>query len=472
MSIPNLNSSESNRFNDTSLDLPIPLTSLDNNVQKLAAETSLSSAESELHLHYKNIILYSSSSSSSSPSTPSSPALTLPFSFGGFYSSRPSLVRYSSTLPLRDEEEQREVLQTVIHKPKVIEMVETAIKSNQIVKMSLALIYSEGDAKENDDPLDELTELYVVPEREIEGKGLASHTLLLSNNVKLGIGLEKTVIKVAYLANGKLAYGAFALKKPHMPEDPLNPPNATSAEFRICDILKRSISSDDLVNFSVPKKVLRLATNEEGCFTEFCNGGSLEKLLDLRMSNARPWSVEEAEKITLQMAKAVKILHSVNIVHRDLKPDNWLINLNDEGEIEQIKLSDFGQASLIGSEQVNYDLVPIDYYPWEALENSSLRFSPAVDVFQMGIVFYQIYSSSLDLPFEWAKDVGMESERPAYRAKRQDPDSWPKFSAIPPPLQELIKAMIDPDPAKRPSMQTVYEQLQKLRSLPSRPLTT
>lgn len=368
-----------------------------------------------------------------------------------------------SSFPLRNEQEQTEILQTVIHTPKVIEMVNTALKSNQIVKMSLAVIYSDGEAKDHDDNLNRLSELYVVPEREIESKGLASHTILLSNNVKLGSGLEKTVIKVAYLSNGKLTYAAFALKKPHMPEDLLTSQNVKSVEFRICDVLKQSVSSDDLINFSVPKRVLRLTTNEEGYFTEFCNGGSLDRILGLRLNSARPWSVAEAEKIALQMAKTVRILHSAQIVHRDLKPDNWLINVNDGGEIEQIKLSDFGQASLMNSEQVNYELVPIDYYPWEALENSNLRFVPAVDVFQMGIVFYQIYSSSLELPFHWGRDVGSDiGKRSAYRARRQDPDSWPKFSEIPVATQQLIKTMIDPDSAKRPSMELVCQQLEKM----------
>lgn len=368
-----------------------------------------------------------------------------------------------SSFPLRDEKEQTEILQTVIHTPKVIEMVNTALRSNQIVKMSLATIYSGEGAKEQDDNLNSLSELYVVPEREIESKGLASHTILLSNNVKLGSGLEKTVIKVAYLSNGKLTYAAFASKKPHMLEDPLTPHNVKSVEFRICDVLKQSISSDDLINFSVPKRVLRLTTNEEGCFTEFCNGGGLDRILGLRLNSARPWSVAEAEKIALQMAKTVRILHSAHIVHRDLKPDNWLINVSDGGEIEQIKLSDFGQASLMDSERVNYDLIPIDYFPWEALENNNLKFSPAVDVFQLGLVFYQIYTSSLELPFQWGRDVGSDPEkRPAYRAKRQDPDSWPKFSEIPVATQQLIKAMIDPDPIKRPSMELVCQQLEKM----------
>ena len=65
---------------------------------------------------------------------------------------------------------------------------------------------------------------------------------------------------------------------------------------------------------------------------EFCNGGTLDKLLK------KEGKLQEAKAMSIfrQILDAFKVLHKSRIMHRDLKPDNILINNG------QIKLGDFG----------------------------------------------------------------------------------------------------------------------------------
>lgn len=44
------------------------------------------------------------------------------------------------------------------------------------------------------------------------------------------------------------------------------------------------------------------------------------------------------------LASAMAYLHSLGIVHRDIKPENLLVELNEIGNVTQLKLADFGLA--------------------------------------------------------------------------------------------------------------------------------
>lgn len=88
-----------------------------------------------------------------------------------------------------------------------------------------------------------------------------------------------------------------------------------------------------------------------------------------------------------QIIRGVSYLHSKNIVHCDLKPDNILINYRDGLEV---KIADFGLASIIGISNKNYQYYGCPLYkaPEMDLENYSPHYSS--DVYSLGIIFYEI----------------------------------------------------------------------------------
>ena len=65
---------------------------------------------------------------------------------------------------------------------------------------------------------------------------------------------------------------------------------------------------------------------------EFCNGGTLDKLLQ----KEGPFNERKALGYLRQIVEAFKVLSKSNIMHRDIKPDNILVHNGN------LKIADFG----------------------------------------------------------------------------------------------------------------------------------
>jgi serine/threonine protein kinase len=74
---------------------------------------------------------------------------------------------------------------------------------------------------------------------------------------------------------------------------------------------------------------------------EYCAGGELFE----HLAGEGPYSESQASEIIKQMAHVLHFLHSHNVVHRDLKPENILL-ATTEGDIPQVKVADFGLATM------------------------------------------------------------------------------------------------------------------------------
>ncbi|XP_042459200.1 wee1-like protein kinase isoform X6 [Zingiber officinale] len=145
---------------------------------------------------------------------------------------------------------------------------------------------------------------------------------------------------------------------------------------------------------------------------------------------------EEAFKIIYQMAKALHFMHEKGIAHLDVKPENIYFK---EGIY---KLGDFGCATLI-DKSLCVEEGDSRYMPPEML-NDKYEHLDKVDIFSLGASVYELVKGS---PL---------------------PDSGPQFSNLREgkiPLlpgytiqfQTLLKAMMDPDPLKRPSAKEILE---------------
>ncbi|KAI7728870.1 hypothetical protein M8C21_029785 [Ambrosia artemisiifolia] len=131
-----------------------------------------------------------------------------------------------------------------------------------------------------------------------------------------------------------------------------------------------------------------------------------------------------------QIAKALQFIHEKGIVHLDVKPENIYVKNG------VYKLGDFGCASLLDGS------LPIEegdarYMPQEIL-NDNYDHLDKVDIFSLGATIYEIIRGST-LP-----DSG-----PYFQNLREG--KLPLLPGHSVQFQNILKAMLDPDPLRRPS---------------------
>lgn len=113
---------------------------------------------------------------------------------------------------------------------------------------------------------------------------------------------------------------------------------------------------------------------------EFCNGGTLESLLQQH----KTLSESQALRIFKQILKAFSSLVKANIIHRDLKPPNILIHNG------QVKLADFGFCKVLNHDKdLTQTMVgsPIYMAP-EILKGQA--YSAKADIWSLGCVLYEL----------------------------------------------------------------------------------
>lgn len=121
--------------------------------------------------------------------------------------------------------------------------------------------------------------------------------------------------------------------------------------------------------------------------TRFCAGGDLDDQLAKRSFGPR-----ESIDVLLQVASGVSYLHGQGYLHRDLKPSNvfctddglWVIG--DFGSV--VTMNEDGFAST----QSKHSII---YRPPEDFDTPA-RFYRQGDIYQLGILFYQILGGQLD----------------------------------------------------------------------------
>ncbi|KAL7751587.1 hypothetical protein RI367_003051 [Sorochytrium milnesiophthora] len=161
---------------------------------------------------------------------------------------------------------------------------------------------------------------------------------------------------------------------------------------------------------------------------------------------ATPYAAEDARKLFRDVVLGLEFLHSQRIIHRDIKPENILITADGTAQI-----SDFGISNMCETD-LDDDI---------ALRNASPAFMPpeaftsgvytvkgkSWDVWSLGVTLYCLLHGSA--PFS-------ELSLPALISDIQRTD--PLYSsALSPECVDLLRRMLDKNPATRITVQAIKE---------------
>ncbi|MBF0105028.1 MAG: BREX system Lon protease-like protein BrxL [Deltaproteobacteria bacterium] len=126
--------------------------------------------------------------------------------------------------------------------------------------------------------------------------------------------------------------------------------------------------------------------------SDYVEGGDLENYVKNK-NDGQGLSVDEAKRIGLNLAEAVKEIHSDDIIHRDLKPANILYSEDDN----VWKLTDFGiskNLSRMMTQKTFQKAGTLGYMAPEQLEG--VQAAPSADIYSLGKIFIYLLTGQTD----------------------------------------------------------------------------
>ncbi|CAG9321836.1 unnamed protein product [Blepharisma stoltei] len=152
-------------------------------------------------------------------------------------------------------------------------------------------------------------------------------------------------------------------------------------------------------------------------FIEYCECGSLSKLINERKIQNRPWSDSELINHFITIAEVINCLHEKDCVHRDIKPDNIFVKAH-----EVLKIGDFGDAKEIHIGESKFEALGTLQYMSPHLKKiwgsvitektgnkiSSLINPKMEEVWSVGKTFYEMASLNLAKSFPDDEDEIIE----------------------------------------------------------------
>jgi serine/threonine-protein kinase len=169
---------------------------------------------------------------------------------------------------------------------------------------------------------------------------------------------------------------------------------------------------------------------------ELVEGPTLRELLDIEGRLAP----ERAAEIASRLASALAFAHGKAVIHRDVKPSNVLLP-PDGG----VKLADMGIARLLSPEALTATLSVRGtalYISPEQVRGD--RVDPRADLYSLGCVLFEMLTGRTPFEGDLAALSYAHTHTPAPRVRSIDP-------SVPAAMDELVAAMLEKDPARRPA---------------------
>jgi eukaryotic-like serine/threonine-protein kinase len=168
---------------------------------------------------------------------------------------------------------------------------------------------------------------------------------------------------------------------------------------------------------------------------ELVEGPTLRELLEVEGRLAP----ERAGEIASRLASALEFAHGKSVIHRDVKPSNVLLP-PDGG----VKLADMGIARLLSPEALTATLSvrgTAGYISPEQVRGNPV--DARADVYSLGCVLFEMLTGRTPFEGDLAALSYAHTHTRAPRVRSITPD-------VPAALDELVDAMLEKDPARRP----------------------
>jgi serine/threonine-protein kinase len=177
---------------------------------------------------------------------------------------------------------------------------------------------------------------------------------------------------------------------------------------------------------------------------ELVDGETLRQLLDRK----RVLDPPEAVAITRQVAAALEHAHGQGVVHRDIKPANVLVPAD-----RHVKVTDFGIAKAAGGGDYTRTGTVVGTARYLSPEQvQGLSADARTDVYALGLVLYEMLAGRP----AYAGDTEMATA--LARLTGPPPPLAQSRPGVPPALQSVVDAALQPDPNHRIPSAAAFDQ--------------
>lgn len=186
------------------------------------------------------------------------------------------------------------------------------------------------------------------------------------------------------------------------------------------------------------------------CFVmQYFENGDLRRYLKMRKTKGGRPHFERVVKYSLQLADAVKYLHSCRVMHRDIKPENILMS----HDYNSVHLGDFGFKKQMDESLANTVLGSFGFLAPEVA--SMQQYSWKADIYSLGCVMYEMVTLELGVNHNFQAISSGESY---FRSVEDKMDGAYGNSA----LSQLVVSMLRIAPQDRPTASEVVSRLKSI----------